>query len=277
MNIRLLNTDDFDQLYQSFQLTFSSNQVNFSSSKDEFDIRIHKKLNIDYDLSAAAFDGDKMLGFIMHTSNIYHGVPTAYNGGTGVIPGFRNQQTGEDIYRFLIPLIREKALVRILLEVIESNPTAIRLYEKLGFTVRRRFKCYKSDKDISTKRGIEPGIIQLHELHNLFFDFEPSFIDSNTQLIFNAAHEKTLIVKIDGKTAGFLVFQPDLGRISQLSISKEFRRRGIGTALVATAQELSTKRLSIMNIPDDEYGFQYFLANCSFENQVNQFEMELIL
>ncbi len=135
MNIRLLSEVDFEQLYKTFKLSFNNNEVRFQPSLEEFNHRLHKKLLINRSISAATFDGKEMVGFIMHTSNLYEGIPTAYNGGTGVLPGFRNQQTAEHMYDFLLPKIQSLFLARVILEVVETNRKAISLYEKMGFRI----------------------------------------------------------------------------------------------------------------------------------------------
>ncbi|MEP1096618.1 MAG: GNAT family N-acetyltransferase [Cyclobacteriaceae bacterium] len=276
MESRLITKDDFEKLHEAFCHAFSNYKVDFNLTPDEFDIRIHKKLNIDYDLSAATFDGDEMIGFILHTSNIYEGIPTAFNGGTGVIPGFRNQRTGEELYEFLLPKIAEKSIARILLEVIDTNDQAIRLYEKIGFNFRRKFLCYKledssffSDSEDTTKEG---ATININED---FADFEPSFVDSKNQLL--QGNETVLLIEHENEVAGYVVFQSLFGRISQIAISRQHRKKGLGKKLVKGVLNRSQKKLTVINVPEDEYGFQQFLSTCGFENQVNQFEMELII
>jgi len=106
MDIRLLSEEDFDLLYKAFKIAFTNNEVSFQPNLEEFRHRIDKKLLVDYSISAGNFEGNEMTGFILHSSNIYQGIPTAYNGGTGVLPGFRNQKIAEGIYEFLIPLIQ---------------------------------------------------------------------------------------------------------------------------------------------------------------------------
>lgn len=276
MESRLITKDDFEKLHQAFCYAFSNYKVEFNLTPDEFDVRIHQKLNIDYSLSASTFDGDEMIGFILHTSNIYEGIPTAFNGGTGVIPGFRNQHAGEELYEYLLPKIAEKSIARILLEVIDTNDKAIRLYEKIGFTFRRKFFCYKledssffSNVEDFTKEGTAIDIDED------FADFEPSFVDSKNQLL--KGNETVLFVEHEGKVAGYVVFQPIFGRISQIAISRQHRKEGLGKKLIKGVLNRSKKKLTVINVPEDEYDFQQFLLTCGFENQVNQFEMELII
>lgn len=275
MDIRLLSEEDFEPLYKTFKIAFTNNEVSFQPSIEEFGHRLHKKLLMNRDISAGSYDGNEMTGFILHSSGIYQGIPTAYNGGTGVLPGFRNQKTAEGIYEFLIPRIQKKFLARILLEVVETNKNAISLYEKIGFTFKRRFKCYKMAKqfEYTSNRSVRSGTFD--DVNFNFIDFEPSFIDSSEHL--QRGIEKVIVSEKDDAVIGYLIFQPHLGRISQLAVDRIHRHSGVGEALLAQAQTLAKKPLTIMNIPEDEFGFDSFLTSCGFQNQVNQYEMELII
>ena len=231
---------------------------------------------LDPDISAAIFDGDEMLGFILHASNIFQGIPTAYNGGTGVLPGFRNQRIAEDLYEYLLPKIQSKFLARILLEVVEANEYAVKLYEKIGFNFKRRFKCYKQVLQINSPGSsceVEKGAIE--EVDFSFNDFDPSFLDDESSL--KPILEDVLVAKEDGAVKGHVIFQSQTGRISQISVANQARKKGIGKSLLSSAQKMSAKPLTIMNIPDDQYGVDIFLKRSGFEDQVSQLEMELII
>ncbi|MEP1035677.1 GNAT family N-acetyltransferase [Ekhidna sp.] len=275
MDIRLLLDEDFDPLYKTFKIAFTNNQVSFQPSIEEFRYRLHKKLLLNREISAGSYDGNEMTGFILHSSGIYQGIPTAYNGGTGVLPGFRNQKTAEKIYEFLIPKIQQKFLARILLEVVETNKNAISLYEKIGFTFKRRLKCYKMNKTFESFSEVNVREASIEDVNFSYTDFEPSFIDSSEHL--RRGTEKVLISEKDHNPSGYLIFQPHLGRISQLAVDRIHRQSGVGEALLGRAQSLAKKPLTIMNIPEDEFGFDTFLTQCGFQNEVNQYEMELII
>lgn len=275
MNIRLLSEGDFEKLFETFKTAFTDNEVRFQPSSEEFSYRLHKKLLFNRDISAACFDGDQMTGFILHSSNIYQGIPTAYNGGTGVLPGFRNQKTAENMYDFLIPKIQRKFLARILLEVVENNQKAISLYEKIGFNFKRRFRCYKMVNSFESQVKFDVAEGVMADVNFNFNDFEPSFIDSSEHL--KRGNEKVLLAKEGEDIMGYVIFQPHLGRISQLAVNRLHRQKGVGEALIMQTQNQSGKKLTIMNIPEDEIGFDLFLKRCGFQNQVNQYEMELII
>ncbi|MEM6642678.1 MAG: GNAT family N-acetyltransferase [Bacteroidota bacterium] len=275
MKYRSLSTADVKPLYQTFKAAFSDNFVKLQPSEREFIYRISKKIKVENDISAGAFDGEEMIGFILHSSNVYQGIPTAYNGGTGVLPGFRNQSIAEEIYAHLIPKIQSRFLARILLEVVEQNDYAVKLYEKIGFQFKRRMLCFKQLHKIDfLKDSSNTEEATIEELDFSFADFEPSFIDHEAHL--KGSDERTLVCKIDGAIAGFIIFQPHLGRISQLAVNTPCRGNNVGRSLIYGAQKYTDKKMTIMNIPEDQHHFHKFLKRCGFENQVNQFEMELI-
>ncbi|MEM0939305.1 MAG: GNAT family N-acetyltransferase [Bacteroidota bacterium] len=273
---RLLTKNDFTALYDSFKAAFSENSVKLRPTKEEFSYRLAHKLRVVYDISGATFDGSVLIGFILHTSNIYEGIPTAYNGGTGVLPGFRNQRVAEELYEYLIPKIQSKFLARVLLEVVEVNEYAIKLYEKVGFNFRRRLLCFKQTLELdylSHSHKIEEGLVSQVDFN--FNDFEPSFLDSEAHLM--DGKEKVLLCKINGELAGFAIFQPHLGRISQLAVIPKHRGKKVAKSLLYEIQKKSSKKLTIMNIPEDQLSFHQFLIRNGFINEVNQFEMELII
>ncbi|GAB4241254.1 MAG: hypothetical protein Tsb0034_18180 [Ekhidna sp.] len=275
MKCRLLTSNDFEDLYKTFYAAFSSENIKLQPTRDEFEYRIYNKLHVDNDISAVAFDGDNMIGFILHAANIFQGIPTAYNGGTGVLPGFRNQKTAEELYAYLIPKIQSKFLARILLEVVENNEHAIKLYEKIGFNFKRRFLCFKQVTRMKGTPAHEVVEGTISDVDFDFMDFESSFLDSGEHL--NLGTEKVLVAQVSEEVVGYLIFQPHIGRISQLAVSRNYRRMGVAESLILAAQEKTSKALTIMNIPEDEVGFEAFLKQHGFENQVNQFEMELII
>jgi len=193
-----------------------------------------------------------------------------------VLPGFRNQKIAEDLYEYLIPKIQSRFLARILLEVVEVNEYAIKLYEKIGFSFKRRMLCFRQTHKIDfLKNETTAEIGSIQDVNFTFNDFEPSFIDNGAHLM--EGHEKVLLSKVENELAGFAIFQPHLGRISQLAVRRKFRGLNVGKSLIYNVQKHTDKKLTIMNIPEDQEKFHLFLKRCGFENEVNQFEMELII
>jgi len=174
--------------------------------------------------------------------------------------------------------IEEDRYKRVLLEVIESNDKAISLYDSFDFRPRRLFRCFKRN-EITT--GVIRADLEIVKADNwealstlAFHDYEPSFIDDLEQLRHNSDYEQILLVKEGEKVLGYAIFQPLLGRISQLAVTRNHRRQKIGTTLIHTIQNMSKKdNLSILNSPDDQKEMIAFLESRGFKNEINQIEM----
>ena len=285
MEFKPFQETDLPALHRAFSEAFATYSVPFQLSFDAFRKRILNKLRIDSDLSYMAYRKDRCVGFVLHTKEEYEGKLTIYNGGTGVIPEFRGNQLTEQLYESLTPQIKESGAKIILLEVITTNAGAIKVYERLGFQYRQTFKCYKrkpSDEVVEEKRNQNLRIIRQMNWHPVqyrsCYEFEPSFIDSFPHLLHNRAHEICLEAYEGDSFGGFVIFQPHVGRISQLAVTKESRGKGIATSLLSHAAELSLgKELTFINIPEEQEQMHEFLLARGFENQVDQYEMELVI
>ena len=83
--------------------------------------------------SLGAFDNGKLVGFILHGYDEVNGVKTVYNGGTGVLSSHRGRGITAALYQYAVPLLAQQGIYSHLLEVIDNNYPAIRVYEKQGF------------------------------------------------------------------------------------------------------------------------------------------------
>ncbi len=282
LNFRSLKTADVNQMYQAFEAAFSDYAVNFKMTEREFYKKFVEKLNINFDLSIGAFDGDKLAGFIFTSIAEYKEKQTAYNGGTGVVPKYRGLHIPARIYELLIPKLRKEGVEQCVLEVITTNAKAVEVYEKIGFEKLDFYHCFKLQERIDRKnltdktQIIKMDSIDWSELKNCI-DFEPSFLDNNFLLEKNLKNEQVIVALAGEEIVGYAIYQSH-GRISQMGVAKRRRKQGVGSALVNFMfSDTGDKQLTILNIPKNERGMLAFLKNVGFENQVNQFEMVLVL
>lgn len=268
-------------LYQAFVNAFSNYFVQFHPSRSQFEQRLFYKLNVRLDLSGAVFDQGNVVAFVLHSLGTHQGLLTAYNGGTGVVPAFRQQGLGQSLYRFLLPTLMEAGAQRVLLEVIRENHVAQQLYQGLGFQPQRELRCFALRTSLIKDNMPTVPVRQTYQLPaniRAIRSFEPTFMDSDGQLPHNLAAETILEAVESETTIGYIIFQHEIGRISQLAVQAEHRQRGIGRLLVSKAQQLSrTHQLTIMNIPETETDTLSALERIGFVNEVNQVEMELRL
>ena len=269
----------FEKLHDAFLDAFSKYFVSFRPGKEQFYRRIHSKLNILPELSGLAMNEDHVESFVLHTFNTYQNKKTIYNGGTGTRINSQGEGLAHRLYEYLFPKLKTTGAERILLEVVDKNLRAQKLYEGLNFKFTRVLKCYKLTSPIdSLIKEIEIEVGEWDESLNANLSFEPCFMDSSNQLPYNLENERVLIAKGSGQTIGHLVFQPDLGRISQLAVHPDQRGKGIGKELVSACQhQTQATELTILNIPESELETTDTLEKMGFVNEIDQFELELII
>jgi len=279
LHYRTLIKGDLGQMHRSFVEAFSNYQVNMKMSREAFEDRMLYKLNINFDLSPAVFSGDKLVGFIFQTINEYEGQLAAYNGGTGVIPGYLGQGLTAKLYDFIMPQLKTEGVEKCVLEVLMDNDQAIKAYTKSGFIKTKTFQCLML-KDGFLKSGLDTSI-SVKEVRDFSIeeylalgDTKPSMLDQLAQVKYHLAKETILECRNADEIEGYIIFQPKNGRITQLAVNKKQRRKGIGTALVSRAYLLSeSKKMSILNIESENEGIISFFENLGFSKDLKQFEM----
>ena len=267
-------------MHRTFKLAFKDYPIPFELTRDEFVIKFIEKLNINFSLSAGAYNKDLLIGFLFNSIENYEEKLTAYNGGTGVIPGYRRLGVASNLYHQLIAPLKESRVQQCVLEVLTKNNAAIRLYEKIGFQKVRLLNCYKlySIKFDSKSKEflVETGVSLPKEYRN-WLTYNPSFLDSPAMLNRYISTEKILLARDKESIVGFMVIQTSNGRISTFGIHPE-KGAEIGFALVKKGLEISrNKQLTILNIDENSDSMSTLLESIGFKNEISQYEMQMDL
>ncbi len=282
--IRSLGLEDLDTMHRTFKNAFSDYPIHFKLTREHFIKKFVDKLDINFSLSAGAFYSDTLAGFIFTSISQYEGEKTAYNGGTGVIPEFRGNGLVQQMFQYLLPMFMEYGIQQCILEVLINNHPAIKAYKKLGFVKTRDYKCFRLNplnfKVGIVKKDIVIQQITLPDWNRLitYFDYVPSYLDSLEMIKRNTKNETVLEAFCGGKPVGYAIYQPATGRISHIAVKKSFRNKGAGKALMRHIyHHCHTKLLTIINVDRKSESMQTFLLNIGFENQLDQYEMRLII
>jgi len=263
-----------EPLHKAFLKAFANYFTTFQPTLEQFEHRVFNKLNIENDLSEIAWGDNQVVGFILHTSNLYRGKQTVYNGGTGVIPEYQRKHLALKLYENIIQRLPAKNHRSFILEVIDKNQKALKFYESLGFRFNAELKCFamKNSKIESIVRdSISESVTYKEAEYAPLYCFQPSFMDSWPQLQTSLNQEVILEFIEDDSIKGFVIFNPNLGRISQIGSSSN----EVTVSLLSAAQAKSKKNLTIMNVSSNELKFISLIESLGFSNEINQFEMEL--
>ncbi|MEM6540272.1 MAG: GNAT family N-acetyltransferase, partial [Bacteroidota bacterium] len=80
-----------------------------------------------------------------------------------------------------------------------------------------------------------------------------------------------------GEFVGYIMYTQSNQRIPQIAVHRDFRRKGIGTALISELVRRYGATLSLMNVDSTSKSLQGFMQRISLAPYLEQFEMELNL
>jgi len=242
---------------------------------------------VDFDLSVAVYDEERMVGFTLIGVDEWEGKLAAFDAGTGIIPGFRGQGLAQKMFDHATPGLRERDVKLFLLEVLQVNDAAIRAYSKAGFEITRELSCFELDvaargskrdtiSDIAI-RSIDRDLVASFAEH---VDWTPSWENGfsairnipDDLLLFGAFREDLCV--------GVIAYSPHMNRIMSLIVQRSHRRRGIATALLNhlldnLPGDVNTVKLT--NVQKTDHQMITALTHMGFTHWIDQYEMSLPL
>ncbi len=277
---RFLSNEDFQRLYDTFTEAFSDYVIPFALTEIQF--RNHINLTaVDLERTVGFVENDRLVGFSLNGFGSWHGRQTVYDAGTGVVPDCRRRGISEAMFEMMLPRFKDLGIEQCLLEVITTNSGAIRLYEKLGFEKVRRLALLQCDGQIDIPSH-EPPDIEIREIEQVdwqvftsFWDGDPSWQNS-VDAIKRSNQLKRIFAAFDSDVCvGYIIFSSKFGRIAQIAVSKNNRRRGIGTALLKVLQDETVDgySLQVINIDTSLDTAMQFFTKRGFYDRLNQHEM----
>lgn len=278
-----LTEKELPELHETFLQSFADYLVPIQLNAEQFKTKI-KREGVAPSFCVAAYAGTEMAGFILTGLGEWHGKPTAYNAGTGVLPQYRGYNLTQQLYAFMLPKLRESGVEQCLLEVIQENAPALRAYKAVGFKVTRSMDLLRAQKaELLLKEG-EPDSITIDaiikpdwKIYNSFWDAEPSW--QNTAEAIKKSPDEKVILEARNKeqdVVGYIIFFPNTGSVAQFAVDKQSRGRGVGTALLREAVQLtSIPSLMFVNIDSTATSLLLYLERRHFRHVLSQYEMLL--
>lgn len=277
MEFKTLKNIDVEELLSVFNHSFSDYVIPFHLTREILDFKMATE-KIDLSLSVGTFEDDRLVAFILQAEKMENGEGTVYNAGTGVLPESRGKGLVRKMYDFIIPVLKERNINTLLLEVIDNNQQAIRTYENLGFTIVRRLLCFHgntnqihNNKEVTVK---ELADFQWEKFSS-FWDIEPSWQGSafvvkgmkKDCIILGAFKDETLV--------GYVVYNSAVRKVYQIAVDKNYRKQGIGTMLFEVIKSnINGQPLSLNNVDETSEDTTTFLEKIGLKNHVSQFEMK---
>lgn len=277
ITFKTLENTDSEIIRQAINLGFSDYSIPLQFSPEHWEQKVLAE-NIKWHLSVGAFDGDTLVGVIMHgekKTNVGHWI---YNGGTAVIPSHRGQKNTKKMYDFILPKLKGTTADKLILEVIEDNFPAITSYKASGFKTKRHLESYKgllSDVVTSEVYEVKPLPTFDWALLQSFWDVKPTWQNDIEAVELSQMYLKSLGVFSENRLLGYIIYNPKTNRILQLAVSKLHRRQKIASTLLSKAIEHKETPLVVTNIDNAKHDTIAFMKALGIPNFVNLFEMEL--
>jgi ribosomal protein S18 acetylase RimI-like enzyme len=231
--------------------------------------------------SAGAFDGDRLVGFMLHGVADWRGERIAFDAATGILPDYRGQGLAGQLFEFTRPRLRERDVTRCILEVLKDNQAAIRSYHKMGFAITREFACF--ELLLTGKRpagGSDPEIFTMGKEALDAFEDQRSWIPSwenSFASIRRIPDTIYILVAVDeGRPAGLLVYYPTLNWLMSIIVRQESRGRGVGSRLLDELLRrlpASHERIRAIDCLRDDRGLVNFFTHRGFVEFAAQYEM----
>lgn len=279
MEIRTLAGIGFETLFAAFSEAFADYEMQLGEAQLR---RMLRRRGFVPELSFAAFEGERIVAFTLNGIGNYEGIPTAYDTGTGTLAAYRGKGLASRIFEHSIPHLKRANVCRYLLEVLQHNTKAVSVYRKLGFEVTREFNYFSQDTsriDCRTANRDFPHCIRRiapAECGSLarFWDFRPAWQNS-PESVERASDDLIGLGLFAGdELAGYCIFEPDSGDVTQIGVGEEYRRRGIGSALLGEITGLSRSGgVKVVNTETTCDAITRFLENCNIPVRGRQFEM----
>jgi ribosomal protein S18 acetylase RimI-like enzyme len=279
MEIRLLTNVGFSVLYQAFAEAFSDYIVPLQPNEDQLR-EMFTRRGVDYAISAGAFIGQELVGFTFNAVDDYEGIRTIYDSASGVLPAYRRQGISDRIFRFLLPQLKGIQAKQYLLEVVERNTAALKLYEKIGFKIWRKFDVFVGVVNKEARKASDFVIRDVTpdwDSWETIWDWEPSWQNSSASIRRSRKEKIFCGVFLKERCIGYGIVYPSSGDVPQFCIAPDYRRRGAGRSLMHALQTRTTRELRLLNIENGSEATVRFIEKCGISKFGSQFEMRMPL
>lgn len=269
----------FDTLYVAFAEAFNDYEIQISRA--ELEVMLSRRGFVQ-ELSFGAFDGSKLVSFTFNGIGEFNGKTTAYDTGTGTLPGYQGRGLASSVFNSSIPFLKQAGVEQYLLEVLQHNEKAVSVYRKQGFQVSREFSYFVTpQQDVKIKSGdlphgylLKPVTLDFRSEMQAMWDFQPSWQNSFDSVRRRLDDFILTGIFFEEKLVAYSIFEPNSGDITQLAVFHEYRNNGLATALIAEAVRINRyPNIKLINADVNCASLQRFLEAHGIQLRGKQFEM----
>lgn len=280
MEIKNLENIDLEKLVSVINLSFSDYIVPMQLNLEKLKSKIVAE-DVKLELSVGVFDGGEMVGIMLHGLRDSDQGLIVYNAATGVIPDYRGRGLVREMYNYLLPELKKITVKKMGLEVITGNHSAIKAYEKMGYTVARKLDCYTGKIQVKTHNRVT----SLKKIDSFnwpefiaFWDISPSWQNAVQTLENSKEHCYLVGAYKHDLLVGYAIFNPTSRKVNQFAVDAAFRGQGIGNDLFSYINEVVERQeIYVFNVDDTAASTLRFLKSVGLREQISQFEMSRLV
>ena len=192
--------------------------------------------------------------------------------GMGITIPWRGQKAGQALVTRVLQEASERQDRRMVLEVIEQNMPAVRLYEKSGFVALRRLVGYEAPDIVPLPAALEAASIAEYAAA-VARHGEPDLPWQLTAATSGAATLPAVAFRCGHATA-LLVVTPDVLTLRGIVVDSSCRRQGHARRLLGgLAVRFPGRRWVVPAIVPDGLATEFFLSNGLRHATISQLEM----
>jgi ribosomal protein S18 acetylase RimI-like enzyme len=258
--------------------------------------------------SLGYFGNGKLLGFLLVGKRIMDGKIVLYDVATGVVKGHQGEGIGDALVQGIVEAARTINADRFILEVLQNNEAAQKLYAKYGFGIARKLKCYecscdrkdenqkadnqkadnqKADSQRADSQRADTQNDQAIADHETrlpadldiagYCTFNPSWQNSCASFMNMRANHHLHLQKNGDVLAGYGIVHTRTGSILQLGMHPDHRSTELlETIVTELCRNTGSTMLRYLNVEEHSL-IESHLINLGFRNAINQFEMAYVV
>ncbi|MGV3530044.1 MAG: GNAT family N-acetyltransferase [Flavisolibacter sp.] len=273
--ITTLERESVENITHAFNEAFSDYFIPLQLTAEQMRQKMRSE-GIQLPYSIGAFNGEKLVGFILHGLDEISGEMVIYNGGTGVIPSHRGHGITTAMYRFAIPRLQKDGIKKHLLEVIDGNAPAKHSYEKVGFRDIRKLSAFRNNTSVPETNAARIEVLDEVPNVNDFGDAQPTWQNNVAAILRDKGQHTILGAYSNNELAGYAIYATDSGRVKQIGVKEKYRRQKIGSTLMHYIKMHTPASQLLFSNVDNRCGEAFpFLESLGFEKILELYEMEM--
>jgi ribosomal protein S18 acetylase RimI-like enzyme len=271
MEIRDLSNTSLEEVVFAILMAFEGYFVTMPSDPVYWEGRF-QAARVDWTCSFGLFDEGELVAFIINGIDQRGTNKIAFNTGTGVVPKYRGQKVVDQLYEYAFPFFEQQKITHYALEVVQENSRAIRVYERIGFSITKEYYCFKGKLATSgyqtTLEETSIDKIQHSKEHLYAWDNSTSALKNSPEGMYTCYE----VLNLEQEKIGFFVINPASGYLPQFEIYKTDLREDWNLLFDGIAQ--INRAIKTNNVDGQRMDQRAALINLGLENSINQYEME---